>query len=360
MIPAVRAFNARLRSGGLNMQFYESCLPHGLAKGPETSLYEEHFVALDQHNVVRGAYGLKHQDFWIGDHTVPIADFWLPISEGAVDRNYAFVAAALLLDALQRQPLLYGLGMGGYDEALVRLLKAAGWTMFSVPFFFRVVHTAPFLRYLTFVRRRPVTRWASTPWPSPGWEGWAYAACKCCHRRVPAPANVALEVVDDFSSWVDELWEQCKGQYGLSSVRTADTMRILYPNSEPRFIRLKFSVDSRPVGLAVLLDTMLSNHRQFGNMRLGSLVNCFGSAAYAASIVDLARDFLEARGVDLIVSNHSHAMWRQAFRQSGFLGGPSNFIFATSPQLTKLLQTGSVQQADIHLNRGDGDGPMNL
>ena len=89
-VEAVRQFNRRLRSSGLNMGFFESSMPHGLVKVPGRSLYEEHFLALEG-DVVRGAYGLKHQDFWIGGQTVSIADFWLPISEGAVNKKYATV-----------------------------------------------------------------------------------------------------------------------------------------------------------------------------------------------------------------------------------------------------------------------------
>ena len=89
---------------------------------------------------VRGAYALKFQPFWLAGEVVDVADFMLPVSEGIVDRSYTQVAARLLLDAIQRHPLLYGLGMGGFDQAVARFLKAAGWQMFTVPFFFYVVH----------------------------------------------------------------------------------------------------------------------------------------------------------------------------------------------------------------------------
>ena len=42
--------------------------------------------------------------------------------------------------------------------------------------------------------------------------------------------------------------------------------------------------------------------------------------------------------------------------ESGFLEGPSNFIFAASKKLAEL--TGRYEE--IHINRGDGDGPIHL
>jgi hypothetical protein len=68
---------------------------------------------------------------------------------------------------------------------------------------------------------------------------------------------------------------------------------------------------------------------------------------------------LRDRGVDLIVSNQMSAAWVQGLEHNGFRRGPSNFLFGASKPLLRLLQSDS-QLADSHLNRGDGDGPINL
>jgi hypothetical protein len=361
LIPAVREFNARLRSGGLDVQFHESCAPHGLSKGAGRKLYEEYFVAVDEGAAVRGSYGLKQQDFWIGGQTVSIADFWLPISEGAVDRAYAAVAVGLLRDARQRQPLLYGLGMGGYKEPLVRLLAASGWRMLTVPFFFRVVHPAAFLRNISYLRRG---RAAAAALDAVAASGLGWLAVKTL-QRLAAPkasqkASIVVEEVAEFSDWADRLWNDCKQDYGMSAVRDAETLRLLYPQRDPRFIRLKVSKGAQVVGWAVLLDSQLSEHKYFGAMRLGLIADCLARPADARAVAVAAREALKSRGVDLIVSNQSHGAWGKALRTAGFLPGPSNFIFAASPQLTTILKTANVQDADIHLNRGDGDGPENF
>jgi len=43
-------------------------------------------------------------------------------------------------------------------------------------------------------------------------------------------------------------------------------------------------------------------------------------------------------------------------RRSGFLEGPSNFIFAAAKKLAAL----SSAFDEFHINRGDGDGPIHL
>jgi hypothetical protein len=361
MTGEVLRFNERLRAGGAATSFPRSPVPAWLPKMPGRKVFEEYYLAVDGAAAVRGAYILKHQEFCVRDESIAMADFTLPISEGVVNRNYPQVAVQLLWHALQKQRLLFGLGMGGYGEALARLLDAAGWSMFSVPFFFRVVHPGVFLKNLAYLRRQAATRHLLdvAAMTGLGWLGvrGSQALCSPKPRR---DLGLSTELADDFSAWADDIWRQSKGQYGMTAVRDAETLRILYPQSDARFIRLKISHGSQTIGWTVLLDSALRGHKHFGNMRLGSIVDCFASTDDTVKVVSAAREFLELRGVDLIVSNQSHAAWRRGFRQAGFLAGPSNFIFASSPKLTKLLRERGVRNDDLHLNRGDGDGPINL
>jgi hypothetical protein len=360
-VEAVRQFNQRLRAGGEESQFAPSPIPEWLPKLPGRDLFQEYYLAVDDAGIVRGGYILKHQDFLIKDRVVRIADFQLPISEGSVDRRYAPVGVQLVRDALRRQPLLFGLGMGGYNEPVARLLRAAHWSMFSIPFFFRVVHPVPFLKNLRYLQQRGPLHGAllALAWSGLGWVG--IRALQAIHnrplRRDPA---LAVEPVDEFSDWAYDLWHQCKHQYGMTAVRNAESLSLLYPASDARFIRLKVTHNSRPIGWAVVINSLLKHHKHFGAMRLGSIVSCFGSVENTPQVVREARRFLESQGVDLIVSNHSHAAWRRGFHKAGFWQGPSNFIFTASPQLTELLRRQEVRDEDIHVNRGDGDGPIHL
>jgi hypothetical protein len=283
------------------------------------------------------------------------------MSEGIINNNYRQVGVQLLRDAIEKQPILYGLGMGGYDQVITRMLSAARWSMLAVPFYFRVVHPGAFLKNLTYLRQQVVMARAIDAARLTGLGWLAISAYQAAHRdRSRRDPSVAAEPVSDFSDWADEVWRRSRDEYGLTAVRDLATMRILYPASETRFIRLLVTRRAEPIGWAVVLDTALSNHKYFGDMRLGSIASCFGAPSDAVSVVAAAKAFLQSRGVDLIVSNHCHAAWCQAFRQTGFLQGPSNFILAISRDLTKLVESEGVRREDFHFNRGDGDGPMNL
>ncbi len=361
MVDSVMRFNDRIRAGGVESLFPTSPRPAWLPKLPGRQIFQEQYLALDDQAAVRGAYILQHRQVSLQGQTIAWGDFQLPISEGSVDRRYVAVGPQLLLDALKRQPLLIAMGMGGFQEALPQLLRAAGWNLFAVPFFFRVTHPFPFLRNIRYLRRGPLGRTLldALAFSGLGWLTVKTVHAARGHRIQPDPAVTVAEV-DEFHEATDELWNAHRGQYGVSPYRDHATLKILYPKDERKFIRLEFSRRQQLIGWAVLLNSPLAGHNYFGNVRLGSIVDCFAPPAEAGQVIRCARDFLEAQGVDLIVSNQAHAAWGKALQGGGFLRGPSNFLFASSPDLTRLFQSRGIGSDDLHVNRGDGDGPINL
>jgi hypothetical protein len=114
------------------------------------------------------------------------------------------------------------------------------------------------------------------------------------------------------------------------------------------------------IGWVVMLTTQMSGHKHFGDMKVGSIVDCLALLEDARLVIEAATDYLESAGVDLIVSNQSSHAWRQALQRTGYLSGPSNFMFLASKELTRVSEPLSPNFSRIHLNRGDGEGPTNL
>lgn len=361
MCEEVVRFNDRLTQAGVPLNLPTSHIPIWLPKLPGRKLFQEHYLALDERRCVRGGYTLKHEDFWIGGKSLSIADLQLPISEVTIDKAYSLVGIRLLFDALKRQPLLYGLGIGAPDEPLARLLNASGWNMVSVPFFFRIVRPVHVLRNIHYLRTSAPRRWILDLLAYSGLGGLGIKAIQGFNVRKSARSNSARgEIVGDFSNWIDVLWEQSKNDYGMSAVRDAVTLSILYADREKKFIFVKVMENDTAIGWAVLLNSRWSDHKQLGNVQLGSIVDCFSAPRHAGSIIHCATRILEEQGVDVIVSNQSHAAWCKAMTSAGYLRGPSNFIFATSRPLTAMLAEQGIGAGDLHLNRGDGDGPLHL
>ncbi len=362
MINAVKDFNVRLKAAGAPKpnEFPQSHVPGWLPMVDDRKIYQEYFLALEG-EAVRGAFILKHQEFSFKGQIKPVADYQLPISEGIINREYGLVGIQLLTNALKRHPLLFALGMGGYEQPLPKMLKAMGWSMCSVPFFFKVNHPLPFLRNITFLRK---TKLRSLFMDFLAVTGLGWVAIKLLQtilrKKRLKDNSVSVEKIDQFSDWADELWNECKNEFSMIAVRDSTTLNILYPSNGKRFIRLKVSQGGQAVGWAVVLNTQMAGHKQFGKMRVGSIVDCLSLPENAFKVVWCAMKFLEKAGSDITLSNQSHSSWCSALKAAGFITAPSNFIFAASKSLAKLLHPFDLNRSLIHLNRGDGDGPIHL
>jgi len=358
---AVVAFNQRLRHGGIRFQFPEDPVPTWLPPLDSRSLYQEFFLAVEETGAVRGGYLLKHQDFVIGDTRLSIGNFQLPLSEGTINEDYSRVGLQLLTNALKRQPLLYALGMGSKDRPLPRMLEAMGWRLRPMPFHFRVRHPQSFLKNITALRERPAWRLLSDVAAATGVGYIGILSLQASRRKKRSRiGRMAAEPVASFDTWASDLWNRCSEQYSFAAVRTKPILNVLYPPGDRRFLRLKVSIDGAVAGWAVMLDTTMKNHNYFGNMQVGSIVDCFAAPEHADAVVDAATDFLELRGVDLVISNQAHPWWCSALANAGFLPGPSNFILATSRALTREIEQVDTEFERSHINRGDGDGPIHL
>ena len=339
---ALRRFNQRLAEGGVEMHFPE---PRGADWLPGT----EQWLAVES-GEVRGGYLLRRQVFSFGGEPAPVTHYRLPLSEGLVNRAYASLALRLVRDALAREPSLYALGMGGWDKPLPQMLKRLKWRMAAVPFYFKTPHPYRFLRQIRALRSSPLRRLACDAAAFSG-AGWLALWLAGIARRPAAAPPLATPA--SFGGWTDAVWENCRARYAMSAVRDAATLDLLYPTSDPRFLRIRAGG-----GWAVLLDTAMQGHKQFGDLRVGSIVDALAPPEDAGAVVRTAARVLEERGVDLIVSNQLHRAWSNGLADAGFRQGPTNFLLALSPALAARIE--GHADHEIHINRGDGDGPIHL
>ena len=359
-LSAVRAFNRRLEAGGAGWRFPEEPRPDWLPPEPGSEVFQELFLLLEG-EAVRGAYALKHQAVSLRGEIRRVGNLYMPLSEGTINRAYSLVGARLFSDAVQRESLLFALGLGGGSAQITGLVRALGWQLYRVPFFFKVVHARRFLRQIRYLRTTPLrSRLLDlAAFSGAGWAA-ATAANALLTRRPRGENSIDVEVVDSFGSWADDVWRQCAARYSFVAVRSSAVLNRLYPAARTDLLRLKVKRAGKVIGFAVVQDEHSLPSESLGQMRVGTVMDGLALPEDAEHVMWLAARLLEERGVDLIISNQSHPAWGAALRRAGFMVGPSNCLFAADKRLAGLIKNVDSEASELHLNRGDGDWPWGV
>ena len=325
-------------------------------------IHERNFILTENKTIVRAGYTLKCQWFKVNDTLLQIGYYYRPVSAGLYNKKYNICGVLLVNDAQKRYPNIFSLGMGEVSEALPKLLKGLNWNLQKIPFFFKVCHPLPFLKNIRYLKDTKLKSFIIMLLANSG-LGWLFMkffflVVSLFYIRLKKEPHIVVEEMEIFDQDLNSVWENAKQHSLFIAVRNSKYLKTLY--SDKRFIKLKFSDANKIVGWSISLCTQLDDHKQFGHMKLGSIVDCLSLKGYEKSIISKTSEKLKRKGVDLIVTNQSHIFWKNALKMNIFINGPSNFIFASSKELSDKLMGGIKSKDYIHLTRGDGDGPINL
>lgn len=358
-VEAVRAFNRRIRqAGATSVEIGETPPGEDLPAARACGIAFQHFLALDDSNEVRGGYFIRTQPFWIHDQIKLVGHFTAPVSEGLIDKRYAAVGTRLLSHASKLQPLLFAMGMGSVTNPLPRMLRAMQWTILEVPFFFRVLNGSAFLRNLGPLHTSKPRSFLANTLAATGIGPIGLSMLQRLRTRARFDGSLTPVPVLSFEPWADDLWRATCHQYSFSAVRDSKYLNFLYPAEQLPPICLEKS--GRMQAWTQLMHCTPRNASFFRGMRVMALVDGDAMPSAVPSLILGAIEQARREGADLLFSNQMHRDWTKALRSCGFLQGPSNYLLALSPGLTKLLDPLAESASRIHFNRGDGDGRVNL
>ena len=359
---AVEEFNQRMRAKGSPWGLYVDPEPDWIPKRPGQNVWREYHVAVDEQNVVHGGFALKPQDWWIRGETKIVTDWQGPVSEGSVDPRYASLAIRLIREMVSRRPALYSWGHGGNEQPLVQILRKMSWLMHETPFCLLVLKPARFLRLNAYLRTS-AARGAALDLLA--FTGIGFASFRLLHALLRMRAYRRFRAtpveITQFGPWADDLWERCKSRYAAVAVRDAASMNALAPERGwPAVIRLRVEKSGEAVGWALVMDTRMRGDGRFGDLRVGSIVDCFADPANAGEVIFAATEHLRGSGVDIVISNQSHPGWVSGFAENGYLVLPRRRLLVASPALRQMLEPIAETSLGLHLTNMDGHGPHSL
>jgi hypothetical protein len=321
----------------------------------EPRLLEQH-VAVDEGGV-HGGFGLRYDPYYIDGEKVTLGYYSYPISEGIVNRRYACVGLQILQAAQQNHDYLYGIGSGGLSAPIMQVLLRSGFSGCNIPFFFQLLRPARCFQMLPSLQsnllRRTLARCAA--WSGLGWTGVKSVQLMCSARNRRALRSVRYASTDKFGHWTDELFARHRREYRFIASRESDVLGKLYPEASNVHRGVVYSEGER-VGWFVAIAPMLNKEKYFGELKVGLVADFFAAPCHANAVVSAATAFLKRQQVDLLVSNASHAAWKAALRNNGYLSGPSNYPLTISPKLVERIAPFPASLDSAHLTRTDGDG----
>jgi hypothetical protein len=351
---AAAAFNRRVGATGKPVLFLlpEHSRPAQTVHGVTVTNY----VAVDAEGAVRGGFISWEHSAIVGKRVRHVINIQSPLSEGIFDRAHVAVGPRLIQTAIQRTPYVYLVGMGSEGNPLPRLLKAMGFGVRTIPFFFRMIDPARCLRQLGPLRN---AAWKRLVCNIAGLTGIASLGAAVVHKmRGPAcgaASSYKIEEVSEWGSWADPVWDDFAKGITFGVMRDAKVQRFFYPlhKGTPRVWRLlRGSVVD---GWFSLMIARMADNPYFGNLAVATLTDCIGSeSALKAGCISAIRKAREL-GADLLITNLGHETLQRACVAAGYRQGPSNFLFATSKALTQEISANSV-----YVTRRDGDGLVNL
>jgi hypothetical protein len=358
--PAVLAFNARMAAESAATDFLLPDRPDEPldAASEDRRIALSKFIAVDARQEVRGGFLILEQPALVAGRRVTVANYQSPLSEGIRNSRFGMVGMLMLKYLEQHWPFAYVVGMGSPARALPRLLTAAGWSVQPVPFLFHIVHPGRVFRELGRLRRRWFVRTAASAAAA---SGLAWAGVRLMHARawptMLSARGLTIERIDAWGSWADDLWHRAEGEHTFAVDRDRAALDRLYPLAGSPCIGFAVRAGSRTVGWTACLNTPMRDHEHFGNLTVATVLDCVAEPESSAAVVSLVTRELAQMDADLVITNQSHERWIGAFRQAGFLHGPSNYLLAASRQLTTGIG-GAFRR--VHVTRGDGDGRIHL
>ncbi len=358
-IPAVRAFNARIAPA---VPYRVGTSPIGERMERERAAVWTETLLVIEGDDVRGSAMLQHQTFEIAGEPQHAVNVQLPISEGLVDRRYAYLGMWIMQQITAQYPFAFCVGMGGLTQPLPRLLSALGWETRLAPFLFFVHKPTRFLRELPLLHNSSARHFAATVGAMSGAGHVAIRAAQATRRiRHAATPRLAAARVDAWDSWAEDIWEDARRSCSAIGVRNASALRALYPLAGDRVLGFRLSDRGRDVAWVALMATRMKDSGNFGSLYVGTMLDALAISGYERAVAFAVRRLFDTIGTDLSIVNHTHTTWCGALRDAGFFSGPSNYVLALSKDFSSASRAAGSDGADrIHVTRGDGDGRLHL
>jgi len=197
-------------------------------------------------------------------------------------------------------------------------------------------------------------------------RGWALAVAQALWLGLTRVSRPKVEPVDvgeeeGFDDSYDKLWQAMSGRFEACLARDQAYLQGRYGRFPERYRVLGCRRENRLLGYCIVKTKQFSNDPRMGNMKLGTIVDCFFDPAAPAAFQALlagALTLCAREKVHAVLCTASHAAVKRLLRANGFLAIPGNLNFALHNRTKVAIQ--DIPLESWHLMRGDSDADQNF
>ncbi len=341
---SLESFNKRIRDSGNvfpnpeEWQYYEGDL-----------INQKFYVLIDQDKIISAICAIKNQIYLLKGNEINFQFIEYPISLSVVDSKYATDSIFLLKKITSASENMHGIGMGGLEEPLPKILRTLKFKTMLIPFF---SYPISIQRFIELILRRKT-----------GYD-FKYLISifclfdfilKCFHSFKDKffSKNFHFEEFNEFADTDNALWDSISNDFDLIAIKNKQNLNALYNKTPHHLHKFKIFENGKYLGWAILKITKHSKNKYFNNCTTATIVDLLCNQTDYDLFLTIIKRISRINKADMVLVNSTFGKFNDRLKKSHFIPIPSNYGFAYKTNI-------EFSTSNAWLTRADGDGPINL
>ena len=333
-------FNKRIKNTNINFDH-----PKNWFFKKKDIINNDFFVLIENNKFIRAIVSIKNQQYLINGTIVNFKDIQLPISESIIDRKFFIQSLFFFNKIINLSENMHGLGMGGLNEPLPKILNKLKFNKYLIPFFIFPISIRKTL-YI-YLKRKKINfplKILEILYPIDFFYKFSF---NFFHNKI------TQEEFNLFDKKDDKLWDKVKFNFDLISVKNKINLNLVYDTKRFNLLKIRVFKNEKYLGWLVLKITKHNNSKHFFDCRTCTVVDLLCDPAYYSIFIKEIKKISIINNCDVVLVNSTFKEFNNMLKKNFFINVGSNFGF-----VYKSSETFNINKSWI--TRGDGDGPINL
>ena len=333
-------FNERIKNTNVNFPH-----PKNWFFKKKDIINNDYFIVVENNKFIRAVVAIKNQQYLINGKEINFKDIQQPISESIIDKKFLIQNLVFFNKIINLSVNMHGLGMGGLNEPLPKILSKLKFNKYLIPFFIFPISVKKTL-YIYLKRKKINFPLKILEILSP--IDFFYKFLINFFQN-----KITQEEFNLFDKKDDELWDKVKLNFDLISFKNKINLNLVYNSKRFDLLKIRIYKNKNYLGWIVLKITKHNNSNHFFDSKTCTIVDMLCEKIHYNILIKEIKKISLKYNCDVILVNSTYFDFNIKLKNNFFINFNSNFGF-----VYKTFETFNIHKSWI--TRGDGDGPINL